>query len=327
MSAFTQCDYIEELGEFAQWPEFLDIPLRDSYGYAPVDRRGKSPMEMGNRYRVQYDTDETTLDCHFYMSHDQTAFFEAFEKHAQNQGTTWFEMPVMAGGKISRHVVRFREKPKVGNFKGGFCIVEMSLDIAQRKTMPEATAWSLYFKYTGKVEGEAIVWPGFLDIPIRDGYNYQPADRRAKGEIDINGQYRKLFDTDETILNCNFVLKYNQLAFFEAFEKYILKQGSRWFEMPLLTGGSLDNHTVRFQERPKIGEFNGLFATVSMVLDVEARNTYDEYTMWTMYYFGGIESFMGLENAVHNSINDCGGTGNPCNGGHYPTIFPVPPIA
>jgi len=48
------------------------------------------------------------------------------------------------------------------------------------------------------------VWPDHLDIPLRDGYSYSPTDRRAKAEMEIGSRYRVLFDTDETVLNCNF---------------------------------------------------------------------------------------------------------------------------
>jgi len=120
---------------------------------------------------------------------------------------------------------------------------------------------------------EKIIWPDFLDIPLRDDYNYSPTDRRAKADMEIGSRYRVMFDTDETTLNCHFALKLSQLAFFEAFEKHILRQGSKWFDMPISTAGVIQNHSVRFKERPRMSDFRGGYAFVAMTLDVAERKT------------------------------------------------------
>jgi hypothetical protein len=148
---------------------------------------------------------------------------------------------------------------------------------------------------------EIIIWPEWLDIPLRDEYNYSPADRRAKADMEIGSRYRVLFDTDETTLSCNFYLRHDQRLFFESFEKHVLRQGSVWFEMPLLTGMVVEKHTVRFKERPKIGDFKNGYAIVSMVLDLEERKTYDEIVTWFIYWFGpnGISIINRLHEVLH----------------------------
>ena len=148
---------------------------------------------------------------------------------------------------------------------------------------------------------ERIVWPDFLDIPVRDGYEYSPTDRRAKNEMEVGSRYRMIFDTDETVLNCDFILSSEQRLFFESFEKLMLKQGSVWFEMPLLTGVIVEKHTVRFKERPKMGTFLDGYATVSMVLDVAERKTYGETETWFLYQFGpdGIRFINRLHEVLH----------------------------
>ena len=133
---------------------------------------------------------------------------------------------------------------------------------------------------------DIIVWPESFGVPQRAGYNYTPTDRRAKAEMEIGSRYRVLYDTDETVLNCDFVLKYADLAFFEAFEKHILKQGSVWFQMPILTAGAIEQHIVRFKDRPKMSEFRNGIAIVSMVLDLQERVTYGEAETWVLYQFG-----------------------------------------
>lgn len=148
---------------------------------------------------------------------------------------------------------------------------------------------------------DMIIWPEFLGVPQRSGYNYAPTDRRTKAEMEIGSRYRVIFDTDETVLNCDFVLKYDGLAFFEAFEKHILKQGSVWFQMPVLTAGAIENHTVRFKERPKMSDFRNGIAVVSMVLDVRERITKSEQETWLIYIFG--IDFFKMINRLHEIVH------------------------
>jgi len=149
-----------------------------------------------------------------------------------------------------------------------------------------------------------IIWPEYLDVPLREGYDYSPADRRAKADMEIGGRYRIMFDTDETVMNCSFLLKHDQLAFFEAFEKHLLKQGSIWFEMPILVSGDLERHRVRFRERPKMGDFRSGMAIVSMVLDVERRKTFSEDEILLLYLFSGTESFLYAEDLLQIIMNE-----------------------
>jgi hypothetical protein len=148
---------------------------------------------------------------------------------------------------------------------------------------------------------QTIVWPDHLSVPLRAGYNYTPTDRRAKAEMEMGSRYRVLFDTDETVLNCNFILAHEQLAFFEAFEKHLLKQGTLWFKMPILTAGNIAQHTVRFRERPRVGDFKDGYAVVSMVLDVSERNTFGEAEIWLLYELGPeiFTSFNRLHEVLH----------------------------
>lgn len=161
---------------------------------------------------------------------------------------------------------------------------------------------------------EMLTWPSFLDIPIRESYDYQPADRRSKSDMEINSRFRVVFDTDETTLNCYFTLKLTQLMFYEPFEKYLLNQGSIWFKMPVMAGGFISMHTVRFRERPRMGEFNGGFANVTMVLDVAERNMLSEDDIWTLWELGGIDTFLYFEDLLQIIINK-----------KYPVSMQIPP--
>ena len=301
------------MAEVITWPEFLGIPASSGYDYAPEDRRVETEMEIGSRQRICHDTDETTINCDLFLERGDLAFFEAFEKHVLRQGSVWFEMPLMTAGKMENHVVRFKERPKIGSFFGGTVTVSMVLDVQKRLTLSASEVWLRYEQAIGTlIDDGKIVWPeSLLGTPQWDGYEYSPTDQRAKSDMDISGKYNALFDTDETILNCNFILNVEQIAFFEAFEKHILRQGSRWFEMPLLVAGNITAHKVRFKERPSIEDVRGNYATVNMTLEVAERKTLDEETIWMLYLFGGLENFLWFEDVLQKSVNE-----------RYPKILP-----
>lgn len=140
------------------------------------------------------------------------------------------------------------------------------------------------------IERVSLVWPKDLPVPQRSGYTYQPTDTRAKSEMEAGGRYRVLYDTDETIVNAVLLLKYSDLPFFEAFERHMLAQGSVWFKMPLLTAGVLQEHIVRFRDRPKFSGFLGGaannprgFCSVTLTLDLRERATWSSAAVWLVY--------------------------------------------
>lgn len=116
------------------------------------------------------------------------------------------------------------------------------------------------------------VWPEWMDVAIVDDYGIQVVDRRIKTEMEIGKAYRVEFpDEDECTATCSLFCDEMQAAFFEAFERELLKQGSRWFKMPLWVGGQLENHIVRFAERFQLVSKDDIYTTYSFTLDVAKR--------------------------------------------------------
>lgn len=111
-----------------------------------------------------------------------------------------------------------------------------------------------------------------MPVPVVDGYSVEPQDRRVKTDMEIGGQFRVEFDTDETRANCTLVLDSLQASWFETFERDLLSQGSKWFKMPLRTGGQMAEHMVRFRERPVAGNIQGLYTDYTFTLDLKKRN-------------------------------------------------------
>ena len=104
--------------KFYCWPDWMPKAQRSSYAYEPTDRRSKTDMEVGSLIRVNYDTDESIIDCTLILDAVQSQWFEKFERDMLNQGTKWFQMPIQIAGCIEMHTVRFASRPKAGNLIG-----------------------------------------------------------------------------------------------------------------------------------------------------------------------------------------------------------------
>jgi len=118
---------------------------------------------------------------------------------------------------------------------------------------------------------DLLRWPDWMPHPQQSGYSYEPADRRSRTDMEVGSLIRVNFDTDETTVNCSLVLNRTQAAWFEVFERSMLSQGSRWFEMPLQSGGQLEWHTVRFRSRPRAGIVAPFHTSYSFSLEIEKR--------------------------------------------------------
>lgn len=117
-----------------RWPDWMPKPQRPDYSYEPVDRRSKTDMEVGSVLRVDYDTDETTLNCTLILNRFQASWFEAFERGALHQGSQWFSMPLQTGGFIEWHTVRFAARPKAGKLIGTcYTTYTLQLELERRE--------------------------------------------------------------------------------------------------------------------------------------------------------------------------------------------------
>lgn len=118
---------------FYCWPDWMPKPQRNGYGYDVTDRRSRTDMEVGSLIRVNYDTDETTLDCTLVCNAVQSQWFEKFERCMLSQGSQWFQMPIMIAGCIEMHTVRFASRPKAGSIIGPYYTsYQLRLDVQER---------------------------------------------------------------------------------------------------------------------------------------------------------------------------------------------------
>jgi hypothetical protein len=145
-----------------------------------------------------------------------------------------------------------------------------------------------------------MCWPDWMPYPQRPSYSYELADRTLESQMDIGTIKRVEFDTDETIISCTLILCNRlQLEWFEKFERDCLRQGSRWFRMPIFMSGHVEFYTVQFKGRPKFGSIIGIsHTTVTMQLRIEKRDLLDDAIFEAVTLFGpnGLQNVAGRIN-------------------------------
>lgn len=115
-------------------------------------------------------------------------------------------------------------------------------------------------------------WPDWMPLAQSNGYTYEPTDRRTKTDMEVGSVLRVNFDTDETILDCTLILDTVQAQWFELFERNMLNQGAKWFQMPIQIAGCIEFHTVRFASQPKATWKAPHYTSYSLKLDVQKRD-------------------------------------------------------
>ncbi len=145
-------DWCDE--DLCAWPQWMPLPQTSSYSYEPTDRRTRTDMEVGSVIRVNYDTDETTVNCTLILDRVQSAWFETFERDLDSQGAGWFRMPLLIGGCLSWHTVRFSSRPQAGDIIGLHMTYTFTLDVQQRNLPMCAELAALLL---------CISWKDFLD--------------------------------------------------------------------------------------------------------------------------------------------------------------------
>lgn len=116
-----------------------------------------------------------------------------------------------------------------------------------------------------------LSWPSWMPAPQQDSFSIQPEDRRLTSETEAGSIIRYQFDTDVNIAECTLILNRVQAAWFEQFERNILRQGTIWFDFPLWIGGEIAYESCRFKTRPKAGNLIGLHTTYTFSLYVSKR--------------------------------------------------------
>lgn len=153
------------------WPAWMPKAQQTSYSYNPVDRRTKTDMEVGSVLRVNFDTDETTLNCQLILNRVQSQWFEVFERNLQNQGAKWFRMPIQIAGCIEWHTVRFAARPKSSIMAPHYTQYDLTLDIWKRdlELCPELADFLFCIspdEFISSVDRTRIFWMSLQKLQI-----------------------------------------------------------------------------------------------------------------------------------------------------------------
>lgn len=246
-----------------RWPSWIEPGIVEGHSVTVTDTRLKSDFNLSSQFLVEFDSDETNVNCTLFLDSLQSNWFEAFDRDILRQGSRWFLIDLWIGGQIIEHRARFKTRPEANNRVGlEWMEYTFQLEIFKRQGLRRLPALP---------EGQLEKWPETMPIPITDSYGVKLQDRREVSEFDVGSLYRVKVTTDETLIPCKLYLTSEEANWFEAFERDVLAQGSRWFIMPLWVGGQMGDHTVRFATRPEASKEAGAYTTYSFELDVAKR--------------------------------------------------------
>lgn len=292
----------QEPADLIMWPCWLPLPEQETYQYEQIDPTKFLQMEIGSLRRRTFDFDALTISCSLILDECQAAFFETFENDLMKQGTLWFYMPLLLGGQILDYRVRFNSRPKVTGVKGFNTLFSFSIFVGRRRLQP-VNADSGYLDPASNV---LPVWPTWMPNLLQDGYSYELIDNVLVGAKDIPTRKRVDFlQIDEGVVSAKFIFNHQQLAFFEAFERDILRDGCRWFSLPLWVAGERKSYRVRFREKPKQSMLTGISCSVTVSLEFSQRELLDpDLATWLLYLSPeNIEFVMtGLHSVVHEKM-------------------------
>ena len=94
-----------------QYPDYLPIPLRDSFGFQAVSPMVRSDLQSGRaRQRRRFTSVPTVASLQWLMTDLQARMFEAWWEEVLVSGTEWFEMPLKTPlGGLQLYACRFTD--------------------------------------------------------------------------------------------------------------------------------------------------------------------------------------------------------------------------
>lgn len=101
------------------YPEGLPCPLRENYGFTPVNNIRRTPMDSGRaRQRIEFQNVPATVNLQWIMTASQASIFESWAAYVAGAG--WFEMTLLSPLGFETQEVRFTETPVGGELTGKF---------------------------------------------------------------------------------------------------------------------------------------------------------------------------------------------------------------
>lgn len=101
------------------YPVGLPCPLREGYGFTPVNNIVRTDMQSGRaRQRVDFPATPDTIQLRWIFNSAEASLFQAWA--AQVVGAGWFEIELLTPLGFEVEEVRFMETPVGGELTGKF---------------------------------------------------------------------------------------------------------------------------------------------------------------------------------------------------------------
>ncbi len=149
-------------------------------------------------------------------------------------------------------------------------------------------------------------WPNWMPRPNADDFNTQPVESRTLTDMEVGTVIRSEFDTDEQEASCSLLLTPEQATWFDAFEKTLLNNGTKWFWFPCWFSGEVQLRKVRFKSRPKMSKVIGLNSQYTFALQVADRELLEPNVVESLLKYSPVELIQ-LEQVVSGFIEEISG--------------------
>lgn len=101
------------------YPDGLPCPLREGYGFTPVNSIVRTDMQSGRaRQRVDFAKSPDMFQLQWIFTGQQAQLFQAWAE--QVVGAGWFEIEILSPMGFDREEVRFTETPVGGQLTGKY---------------------------------------------------------------------------------------------------------------------------------------------------------------------------------------------------------------
>lgn len=122
-----------------------------------------------------------------------------------------------------------------------------------------------------------ISWPVTLPLPTVEGYGIRPGEAILRTEMEAGpARQRKRFTQVPSRISVRWVLRRAQFALFEAWYRWLAKEGGEWFAIDLLGGLGLTVHEARFTRQFEARIRSGVLWEVTSELEIRERPVLSE---------------------------------------------------
>jgi hypothetical protein len=103
-----------------EYPAQLPKPLRDGYGFEPVNGIRSTPMDSGrSRQRMEFTRRPSLITLSFIFTSVEARFFQTWAE--QVVGAGWFTIELVTPLGWDVHRLRFKQSPVGGELVGRYC--------------------------------------------------------------------------------------------------------------------------------------------------------------------------------------------------------------